>query len=169
MSFLDSLGGIFAQYAPGAAAPADVATHFDQVAQTADSTTVASGIAAALRSDQTPDFGTTVSQLFANASPAQKAGMLNALLASAPAGLRDQLAGLIPGAAATSAPVTGAQVSAVPPDVVASIASRLHQQSGTIVDTMSAFYAQHPTLVKTLGSAAMVIAMRKMAEHHMAR
>jgi len=31
---------------------------------------------------------------------------------------------------------------------------------------MSALYAAHPTLVKTLGSAAMMIAMRKIAERH---
>ena len=33
---------------------------------------------------------------------------------------------------------------------------------------MSSFYAQHPTLVKTLGTAAMMIAMRKIAEQHQA-
>lgn len=30
---------------------------------------------------------------------------------------------------------------------------------------MSAFYAEHPTLVKTVGSAALSIALAKMAEH----
>ena len=33
-------------------------------------------------------------------------------------------------------------------------------------DKMSGFYAQHPGLVKTLGSAALSIALAKMAQSH---
>ena len=44
--------------------------------------------------------------------------------------------------------------------------SNVEQHDGGIVDKMSALYAAHPTLVKTLGSAATMIAMRKIAERH---
>jgi hypothetical protein len=42
----------------------------------------------------------------------------------------------------------------------------VEQHDPGIVEKMSEFYAAHPTLVKTLGSVAVMIAMRKMAEHH---
>ena len=56
MGLLDNLTGILSQYASGAAPAGDAGAHFEQVAQSVDSGTVAQGIAAALRSDQTPPF-----------------------------------------------------------------------------------------------------------------
>jgi hypothetical protein len=38
----------------------------------------------------------------------------------------------------------------------------------SIVDKASAFYAQHSTLVKTLGGAALTIALEKVAERQKA-
>ncbi len=46
------------------------------------------------------------------------------------------------------------------------MAQRAEQSGAGVIDAMSRFYAEHPTLVKTLGTTAMVIAMRKIAEHH---
>jgi hypothetical protein len=54
----------------------------------------------------------------------------------------------------------------VSPDTIASVARSVEQANPGVVETMSAFYAQHPTLVKTLGSAALMIAIRKIAERH---
>ena len=60
--------------------------------------------------------------------------------------------------------LTSDQVSAISPAAVQTLAQRVEQHDAGIVEKMSAFYATHPTLVKTLGSAAMMIAMRKIAE-----
>ena len=38
------------------------------------------------------------------------------------------------------------------PDDVANLAHQVHQNNPGVVEQMSSFYAQHPTLVKTLGS-----------------
>jgi len=46
-------------------------THFDQVAQHASTDEVGAGLAAAMRSDQTPSFGNMVGQLFGQSSSAQ--------------------------------------------------------------------------------------------------
>ena len=62
--------------------------------------------------------------------------------------------------------MTDAQAAAVSPTAVQTIAQHVEQHDSGIVDKMSALYAAHPTLVKTLGSAAMMIAMRKIAERH---
>lgn len=165
MGLLDNMKGLLNQYAPGSAPSGDAGEHFQQVAQSVDSGTLAQGIAAAMRSDQTPPFAQLVSQLFASGSTDQKTAMLNTLLSSVPPERRAQLATLMPGVG-TNASVTGDQVAAVSPTAVQTLAQRVEQHDAGIVDKMSSVYAAHPTLVKTLGTAAMVIAMRKIAERH---
>ena len=44
------------------------------------------------------------------------------------------------------------------------IASHAEQHNPGIIDSLSSFYAEHPGLVKTLGSAALTIALAKMAQ-----
>jgi hypothetical protein len=163
MALLDNVKNILSQYTSGSASAQDAGAHFEQVAQSADAGTLANGIAEAMRSDQTPPFDQMVAHLFSNASTDQKAAMLNAMLAAVPADKRAQLSALIPGAAA-AAPISTSQATSLAPDVVASMARQAEQHSPSIIDQMSGFYAQHPTLVKTLGTAAMMVAMRKIAE-----
>ena len=165
MGLLDSLTGMLSHTRSGAAPAGDAGAHFEHVAQSVDAGTVAQGIAAALRSDQTPPFAQLASQLFASGSGDQKMAMLNTLLASIPAEKRAQLSSLIPGLGA-SATVTDAQAAAVSPAALQTIAQHVEQHDAGIVERMSALYAAHPTLVKTLGSVAMMIAMRKIAERH---
>jgi hypothetical protein len=175
------LGSLLQQYIGGAAAPADqVENHFDQASQNAGGDLLSQGLAAAFRSDQTPAFGQMAGQLFGQSNPNQQAGMLNTILAGmgpavlgsllnkggsgggALGGLGGLLGQLTGGGAAPQ--LTPAQASALTPDQVQVIASHAEQANPGIIDQMSAFYAQHPTLVKTLGSAALTIALAKMAE-----
>jgi hypothetical protein len=165
MGLLDDVKGMLSQYATGAAPSGDAGTHFQQVAQTVDTGTLAQGIAAAMRSDQTPPFAQLVSQLFAAGSSDQKAAMLSTLLSSISPAQASQLSSLIPGLTGATTP-TGAQAAAVPPSAVETIAKQVEQHDSGIVEKMSTLYAAHPTLVRTLGSAAMMIAMRKIAERH---
>ena len=165
MGLLDNLTAMLSQYASGATPAGDAGTHFEQVAQSVDPGIVAQGIAAALRSDQTPPFAQLASQLFASASGDQKMAMINTLLSSVSPEQRAQLSALIPGLGSAAA-VTGAQALAVSPAALQTLAQRVEQHDAGIVEKMSALYAAHPTLVKTLGSAAMMIAMRTIAERH---
>jgi hypothetical protein len=165
MGLLDTVKGVLAQYGAGSAPTGDAGAHFEQVAQSVDSGTVAQGIAAAMRSDATPPFAQMVSQLFASGSGDQKMAMLNTLLSSVSPEQRAQISALIPGLGA-AASVTGPQAAAVSPTAIQTLAQHVEQHDAGIVDKMSAVYAAHPTLVKTLGSAAMMIAMRKIAERH---
>ncbi len=165
MGLLDDMKGLLTQYASGAAPGGDAGAHFQQVAQSVDSGTLAQGIAAAMRSDQTAPFAQLVSQLFASGSGDQKMAMLNTLLSNVSPGQRAQLAALIPGLGMTAS-VTSEQAAAVSPAAVQNLAQHVEQHNPGIVDKMSTLYAAHPTLVKTLGTAAMMIAMRKIAEHH---
>jgi len=101
----------------------------------------------------------------------QKAGVLNPLIASVGPSALSQLAGggmlasLLGGGAKE---ITPEQAQSVSPEVVQQIAGHAEKADPSIVDKASAFYAQHTTLVKTLGGAALSIALAKVAERQKA-
>jgi len=172
MSLLDQFSNVLKQYSGGATPnTANATDHFDQVAQATPQSVVAEGIAAVFHSDQTPAFGNLVGSLFSQSSGEQKAGVLNQLLASVGPTAMAQLAG---GGALASLLGSGAkeitpqQAQSVPPEVVQQIADHAQKADPSIVDKASAFYAQHTTLVKTLGGAALSIALAKVAERQKA-
>jgi hypothetical protein len=146
-------------------APA-AAQHFGEVAEQAPQSVVSQGLAGAFRADQTPPFGDMVAQLFGNSNPQQRAGLLTQLLS-----------GLGPGLLAAGGPlsdlvrrfgngttVTPEQTAGITPEQVQQVATHAERQNPSIVDRVSDFYSQHPTLVQTLGSAALTIALAKMAQ-----
>jgi len=55
--------------------------------------------------------------------------------------------------------LTTNQAAPVAPSAVQSLAQHVEQRDAGMVDRMSALYAAHPTLVKTLGTAAIVMAL----------
>lgn len=172
MDWMNKVTGILQQYtgANPSAAPDEVHAHYDSVAQAVPKDVLAQGLSAAFNSDQTPAFGQMVSKLFQQSSPEQKTGMLNQLLASAGPGV---LAKLFAGQgtsvlANTTGAVTPEMASQVTPKAVEAIATETHKQNPSIVDSISGFYAQHPTLVKTLGATALSIVMAQMSNRRAA-
>ena len=170
MTWTDKLGNLLKQYTSGgaAAAPApDVHAHFDQVAQVAPTSAIAEGLTAAFNSDKTPAFGQMLSTLFNNSSGDQKAGMINQLLSSVPPGTLTQilsgagLAGLV-GAGKTQ--LTPDQAQKLSPEAVQQLATHAQNSNPSVVESVSTFYAQHTTLIKTLGGAALTVALAKVAE-----
>ena len=165
-------GGLLQQYLGGSqnagARPGQLEEDFHQVAQNAPTATVGGGLADAFRSDQTPPFSQMIGQLFGNGNSQQKAGMLNEMLGSLPPGILASLGGGLGGllgARGGSAPaITPEQADQIDPQQVEQIAQQAQQQDPSIMDRMGNFYAAHPTLVRTIGSAALAIAMSKIAE-----
>ena len=171
------LGSLLSQFVGGGNA-ANATDQYQQAAQNASPDLVSQGLSAMFHSDQTPPFGQMAGQLFGRANPSQQAGMLNQLLASMGPSV---LASLVGGAgggglgailgqftqgSGAAAPITPAQASQLTPEQVQVIASHAEQHSPGIIDKMSGFYAEHPGLIKTLGGAALSIALAKMAESH---
>jgi hypothetical protein len=162
MSFLSAVGDLLKQYSAGSATaspPANVEQHFDQVAQAVPSSTLASGLAEAFRSGQIAPFPQMAAQLFANGNGQQQAGVLNGLIAAlgpeviakfAGGAQNSPLAALL-----QSGSVTPAQAASVSPAEVEALTTHAQNQDPSIVDRVSAIYAEHPTLVKTLGAAAL--------------
>lgn len=170
MSWLDQVGNLLKQYTPSgaAAAPApDVNAHFDQVVQAAPSNVIADGLAAAFRSNQTPAFGQMLSTLFTNSNADQKAGMLNQLVSSVNPAVLTQIlsaAGIAGAVGGAGAQLTPEQAQKVSPEVVQQLATHAEKSNPSIVDSLSSFYAKHAGLVKTLGGAALTVALAKVAE-----
>jgi hypothetical protein len=170
MSWTDKVGSLLRQYTTGggaAAQPApDVHQHFDEVSQAVPNSTLAEGIAAAFRSDRTPELGQMLGQLFSQSNPDQKAGLLNHLISSINPSILTQavsgtaLAGLLSGGRPQ---VTEAQAQQISTQDVQKLATHA-QNNPSLVDTVSNFYAQHTSLVKTLGGGALAIVLAKIGQ-----
>lgn len=172
------LGSLLQQYVGGSAPAQGAEDHFHQAAQNAPTDLLTEGLSAMFRSDQTPAFGQMAGQLFGQANSSQQAGMLNQMISSmGPAVLSSLLTGAggaglgallgkLTGGGASPAAITPAQASQLTPEQVQVIASHAEQHNPGIIDSLSSFYAEHPGLVKTLGSAALTIALAKMAQRN---
>jgi hypothetical protein len=170
MSWTDRLGNLLKQYtSSGAAAqPApDVRAHFDQVTQAAPPSVIAEGLTAAFNSDKTPAFAEMLSTLFNNSNGEQKTGMVNQLLSSIePTALTRLLPGVgLAGLVGADRPqMTTEQAQKLSQQAVEQLATHAQNSNPSIVESISGFYAQHPTLVKTLGGTALTVALAKIAE-----
>ena len=167
------LMNILSQYVgqQGGQAVTAAVDHFGQVAQQAPQSSVSQGLAAAFRSDQTPPFGQMVGRLFGNSNPQQRAGLLTQLISglgagsvSASTGGSGPLSDLMRQLGGGGSTVTPEQATAITPEQVQQAATHAEQQNPSIVDKVSDFYSQHTALVQTLGSAALTIALAKMAQ-----
>ncbi len=186
MSWMDQLTGVLQQYTGTAAAQAPTTVHddFDHIAQNAPPSDLADGLAAAFRSEQTPEFGQMTGQLFSNSNGQQRAGILNTLLRAAGPMILSQvlsrrangnggsggglssLIGLLSGGQQTE--VTPEQAQQIPAEAVEEIAAQAEKKDPSVIDQVSNFYAAHPTLVKTLGAAALTIALSQIAQRQQA-
>jgi hypothetical protein len=159
---LSNLMGLLQRYAdPGAAAGANTEQDFEQVSQAAPQQHLAGSLAEAFRSNQTPPFGQMLGTLFSNSNGQQRAGILNQLLGYVEPGLASGMLGNVLGGGASN--VTPEQAQQVPPDVVGRLAEEAQRRDPSIVDRAGAFYAEHPTLVKSLGAASLGFIMSHMA------
>ena len=183
MDLMKELSGLLQQYqgAEPDQAPDTIDDDFDQIAQAAPQPALSDGLAAAFRSEQTPEFGQMTANLFNNSNPQQQAGLLNTILKYAgPAILGRIMAGGGGGGGASAGgggglsdlinifrggqqEVTPEQAGQIPPEAVQQVAEEAQKHDPSIIERISDFYAEHPTLVKTLGTAALTIALSKIA------
>jgi hypothetical protein len=109
--------------------------------------------------------------MFGQSSGNQRANILNTLIAAVGPALLSgalsrhggglgSLAGMLGGG---QAQITPEQADQIPPQAVEEIAREAEKKDPTIIDRVSDFYAENPMLFKTLGAAALAIAMRGMA------
>src|SRR5215475_11134111 len=171
MTLFDQFSNVLKQYTGGSKPDAaNVNEHFDQIAQAAPQGAIADGLSSAFRSDQTPAFGSLVGNLFSRSNGEQKAGVLNHLIASLGPSALSQFAGggALAGLLGGRTEVSPEQAQNVSPELVQQMATHAEKADPSIVDRASAFYAQHPTLVKSLGGAALTLVLARVAERQRA-
>ena len=173
MNWLDTIGGVLQQYSSNTDNSHSAERDFDRVSQVAPRQTLSSGIAEAFRSNQTPAWESMLGSLFRQSSGTQRADILNTLLATAGPALLSGvltrggssplsgLAGILQGGERR---ITPEQAEQIPPEAVEEVAREAEKQDPTVVDRISDFYSEHPGLVKTLGAAALAVAMSRMAK-----
>lgn len=149
--------------------PSSVREDFERVSRAAPRSAVAAGLAKAFRAQETPQFSEMVSELFTRSDSRQKAGILNRLLASIGPDLLPHLAssGQIPGlrqiVSTSGRVVMPAEAEHVPPEMVRQVAAEAEKRDSSAVRSVSDFYSHHLGLVKSLGAAALTIALIEMA------
>ena len=159
--------GILNQYrgASAVSPPATVQQDYSQVAQSAPQAHLASGLAEAFRSNETPPFSQMLSALFSNSNGQQRAGLLNQLIgAVGPSVLATGGLGRLAGLLRDGNNVTPEQANQIPPETVQQLAEHAEKQNPSIVDQASAFYAQHPTLVQALGAGSLALIMSHLSK-----
>jgi hypothetical protein len=145
----------------------NAAAHFDQVAGHATASELGSGLADAMRSNQTPPFGDIVGQMFGNSNPNQQAGVLNQILATLGPAVMSGAAGGILGRIMQPGQqqITPDQASQITPAQAAEIAAHAEQAHPGVIDEVGKFYAEHSGLIKMLGGAALALTVANMKQN----
>ena len=140
--------------------------HLQEVAKQAPQDLLGHGVAEAFRSDQTPPFPQMAAQLFGQSNGGQQAGMLNSIIgALGPMAIASLAGGALSKMMAPGqTQITPEQASRFTPQQVQEIATHAQEQQPSVIDKLGNFYAEHPTLIKTLGGLAAAIAMSKMKD-----
>jgi hypothetical protein len=172
MDWMNQLSGILQQYSGARAdqTPGNIDNDFDQITQAAPQSALADGLAAAFRSNQTPPFSQMLTQLFNQSNGQQRASILNTLISVLGPAIVTQLlarggaSGLAGFLGGGQKEVTPEQAEQVPPEAVQQAAEEAEKKDPSVVDMISNIYAENPTLIKTLGGAALTIALAKIAQ-----
>jgi hypothetical protein len=163
---LSDLIGVLNQYRDASASnpPRSVEADYSQVAPHVQQSDLATGLANAFRSDQTPPFGQMLGSLFSNSNGQQRAGILNQLLgAMGPTLLTSGALGSLTGLFGGGRAVTPEQAEQIPTEAVTQLAEHAEKQNPSIVEQASQFYAQHPTLVQALGAGSLALIMSHLS------
>ena len=166
MSWLNEIDTLLQQYkgASASSPPPSASDDFAKVADQAPPSVLSDGLSAAFHSQSTPPFGEMIAQLFAQSDGAQRSGILNHLLAAAGPAASGALSSLNTGGA--GAGVSPQQAQQLSPQAVQQLADEAQKRDPAVVDRASEFYAQHPTLVKSLGVGALAVIMSHLSQRH---
>ena len=150
MSLLDQLGPLLQQYVGGqpARTDAEAHAHYDQITAAVPSHELGSVIGPALNTlpaDQVRDRVTASAEQM---STLQRGSLVQTILD----GLGPQVSSVL--ASLGLNPALSQNPSAATPAETGTLAAHVHQERPEIFNQAMAFYAQHPTLVKMLGTLA---------------
>ncbi len=124
---------------------------------------LATGLAGAFQSSQTPGFGSMLSGLFGHSDPQQKAGLLNHLLGAAgPSLLGSALPGPLASLLQGGGRVSPEQAQQISPQNLQELAEHAQRANPSVVDNVSSFYSEHPKVIQALGAGALAMVLSHM-------
>jgi len=163
---LDDSGSFASDLANGRISESQVHQAYDETVREVPPATLADGLSEAFRSDRTPPFEQMLTGLYRQSNPAQKAGLINQILAGLgaagaaqvlPTGWIRSFPGVLRGAR-----VTPLQATQVPAEEVEVLARKAASRDPRILERAADFYAQHPALVKGIGAGALALLMSRL-------
>lgn len=177
MDWMNDLGDMLQRYTGTQGnVPSDrVEQDFDRVAAQAPANVLKGGLADAFRSDVTPPFPQMLGSIFGNSGGQQKASILNMLISMLGPQILASVLGRRGGGSSggggilgdilsgNRTTVTPEEAEKIDPATIEDIAAEAEQKDPSIVDSISDFYAQNPTLVKGLGVAALAFLMSRLS------
>jgi hypothetical protein len=176
MDWMNGLDDLLERYRGNATnvRPDTVEQDYDRIVQQAPTGAIRGGLADAFRSDQTPPFPQMLGQMFGNSGGAQKASIINMLISMFGPQILASILGRRGGGSGggggilgdllngNKTRVTPEEAEQIDPKTVEEIAAEAEKKDPTVVDQVSDFYAEHPTLVKGLGVAALAFLMSRI-------
>jgi hypothetical protein len=174
MGLMGMLGGILQECESSGQTPPNLTQHMDNAATAIPQGAlgdVLSHVFSSSNSAQTGGFGQMLGGLFGQSPSGTQANVLNQLITAAGpnvlssimgSGALGGLAGVLGGS--TPRQLSPDEAAQVPPSEVQQLAQHVQQSNPGVIDKMSEIYSAHPTLVKTLGTGAMMLALRKISE-----
>jgi hypothetical protein len=162
MSFLDQIGSILDQYKAGAMPSREEAhLHYDEIARTVPTDVLAQSIGPALQTMDTQHLKEKIAQAAAQMTPQQRSAFMREILGGLTAGSDASLASEVTRAGVS--PSVAQDPSTATPQDVGSIAAYAKEHQPELFRRATEFYAQHPTLVKVLGTVAIASIARRLA------
>ena len=165
MSLLDDLGKLVSG---SGGSGAELHAAYDEATRNVSQGTLAEGLTHTFNSSETPPFEQMLAGLFKQSNPDQKAGVLNQVLGTLGSGQASSILASLGLSGAAGAVAGGAvspqQAQQVPPQAVEELAKRAAAKNPSIVDQAAGFYAQHPTLVKSIGAGALALLMSRISQ-----
>lgn len=161
MSFLDEIGDVLNRYQEGTGASSreEAHAHYDQIADKVPQSVLASTIGPALGTLESPEVERRVSRSAAQMTPQQRGGLLGSLIGALPAA--GGLSGLL---SRIGVPPTLAQnPEAASPEDVGRVAAYTKDNHSEVFNRAMGFYAEHPTLVKVMGTLAVAAIAKRLA------
>lgn len=163
MSFFNSIGGLLNQYigGSGAASTEEAHEHYDQVTSAVPAGILGSAIGPALQSLALGEVQQHIFNSASQMSSEQRGGLVQSLLGgfvSSGTNVSSLLAQLGINPSVADNPESAS------PEEVAALAAHAHQNNPDVFHRAMAFYAEHPTLVKAMGAAAVSAIIYEIAK-----
>jgi hypothetical protein len=160
-TFLDRIGGLLDQYAngQGAATREEAQEHYDQIAQHVPPDVLRGTIGPAIGGLEGEQVEDRIRRSASRMTPEQRGGMLSQLLGglAGAGGLREVLGRIGVDPSVASNP------QAASPQDVAKVAAYAKDERPDLFHKAMEFYAEHPVLVKTMGTLAVAAIAKRLA------